>query len=269
MKPRLRLLVLLTCLAAACLYVYRLEVPETRTWPAAPVGNLLVSTGNGAVVVAASTDTLISADIVRRCYGRNKADAESAIDNVVVSDTIIGSELRLSAATPAGSRNYGADFDVAAPDTVAVDVATSNGAVSVSGMKRGARVSTSNGKVTALGTGGSLELETSNGAVTVTVHRGNVAAVTSNGAVECDVAELGATESALLETSNGDVTLWLPEDVSATFDATTSNGEVTVSGFTTVTWDVSERTHKSGRIGSGASAVTVTTTNGSILIRAR
>jgi len=67
------------------------------------------------------------------------------------------------------------------------------------------------------------------------------------------------------------VTLLLPADVSCTFDASTSNGEVTVvaSGFGSVNYTLSERTHKAGTIGSGASTVNIETSNASVTIRAR
>lgn len=256
-------------LALACVYTYKLEVPETRTWPAAGVAFLSARAGNGHISVTAAPDTLITALITRRCYGRNKADAESAIRNVAVTDTVAGGELALTAEMPGGNRNYGAYYDITAPAATRLALQTTNGAISATGLVSGIAAWTSNSGIELTGTAGTASLATTNGKVIVRVHSGAASITTSNGKVECDLAGLGPTEDAAISTTNGKVTLFLPADVSAGFDAATTNGEVTVSGFGTVTYDVSERTHKRGRIGSGASSVNIKTSNADILIRAR
>ena len=256
-------------LSVACLYTYKLEIPETRDWPASGITSISASTRSGHINVAASGSASIAATITRYCYGRNEADAKEAIENVVVKDTIEGSELNLWAEMPGGRRSYGAYYDITAPDSVSLVLSTSNGSITLAGMTGGAHASTSNGDVNLLNTAGDMDLVTSNGGVAVQVHRGGISISTSNGAIECDLAELGPTESATLVTSNGKVTLCLPAGVSASFDAETSNGDIAITGFGYVEYEVSERTHKRGLIGSGSSSVTIATSNGDILIRAR
>ncbi len=271
MTRRLIPLVLIAVLTAGCLYTYKLELPETRTYPAAGIGSVSVITKNGGIAVSATADTLITADITRRCYGRDKADAEGAIDNIVITDTVVETELQFEADMPGGSRNYGAEFEVQASDSTWLHLTTSNGDIALTSMIAGAAASTSNGDMSLLDTRGQMVLNTSDGNVTVQVHYGGITIETSNGIIDCDLAELGATESAILETSNGNVTLSLPDDVSAEFDASTSNGDVTIVGFPSgsVKYDTSERTHKAGTIGSGASTIEVSTSNGNVIIRAR
>ncbi len=264
-----RKLLLCALLGIACLYTYRLERIEERTWPAAGIATLSAGSRNGAITVTAVDDSLVRGLITRYCYGRDSADAERVLANVTVTDTIVGSVLKVVAQMPAGSRPYGAKFEFTAPDSVLPTLSTTNGSVTVTNMSAGANVTTSNGAVNLTGTAGAADVSTTNGAVTVTVHRGAVVAATTNGKVECDLAELGPTESCLLSTTNGAVTLWLPSDVSASFDLKTTNGDVTVTGFGAVTYDVSERAHKQGRIGSGASTVTVETSNAGITVRSR
>ena len=83
--------------------------------------------------------------------------------------------------------------------------------------------------------------------------------------------DLGANESVLLVATNGDVTLTLPSDVSADFDASTTNGVVTVSGFSSVVYTIDQANHKAGTIGSGAgnAAIDIGVVNGDITIQAR
>lgn len=251
-------------------YDYKLEVTETRTWPAAEITRISATTENGGITVEATQDTVIAAVITRTCRGKNKAEAEDHIDNVVVEDNIAGGTLTLTADMPTGTaRNYGASFEISAPEPVYLELVTSNGEISLSRMVAGADATTSNGGISLEDTGGYVELHTSNGAVNLERHDGGVTANTSNGNIDCDIVELGGRESATLSTSNGNVTLSLPPDVSTRFDATTSNGQVSVTGFADVTYTVNEPTHKAGRIGEGDSEVTITTSNGNITIRAR
>jgi len=265
----LRPAILLALLGLACLYTYKLEIPENRSWPASGITAISIATGNGRIAVSAAAETTISARITRHCYGRDKADAEQAIRNVTIFDTIVGTELMLEAEMPSGNRSYGAHFEVTCPESLRLSLTTSNGGVSLTGMRAGADATTSNGSIALLNTAGAMNLATSNGTVTVQVHRGPINVSTSNGAVECDLAQLGPTESATLKTSNAKVTLLLPADVSATFDAKTSSSDVTITGFGVVEYEISERAHKKGRIGSGASTLQVETSNADILIRSR
>jgi hypothetical protein len=263
--PRLALAVLL---AAACLYTYRSESVADHSWPAAGITAVDIATGNGAVTVAPATDTFITAKVTRVAWGKDKAEADKALENVVFTDTVDGTRLRMKVEMPSGQRPYGANIDARVPSAVELNVQSTNGEISVAGITGAIAASTSNGAVNLTGTTGTASLSTTNGAVTVEVHSGPLYAGTTNGAVGCDIAALRATEDVGLATTNGRVTLLLPDDVSAIIDATTTNGLITIHDFTVV-YQVQTRDHVRGQIGSGASTVTITTTNGEVTIRRR
>lgn len=236
-------------------YDYELERTETLTWPAAGINQINAVTVNGGISIAATLDTLITADITRSCRGEDSLDAEDHIDDIVVTDNVAAGELNLEADMPGDDpdRSYRADFDITAPAAVFVDFFTVNGEVLIQNMTAGARVRITNGTVT-----------TEN-------LRGGVDAASSNGALDCDMEELAANESAILTTTNGDITLLLPSDVVAEFDAVTTNGEVVVTGFGSVTYTTNQTNHKAGTIGSGGGSATIdiTVVNGDITIQAR
>ena len=246
-------------LAAACLYTYRLELPETYTYATAGITTLSAETQSGAISVTASTDTAITVGVVKYAYGRDTADARKAIANVVYSGTIVGDELSVKAEMPSGSRPYGASFTITIPESTSLSLSTTNGDINAS---------TTNGNVELSGTTGAADISTTNGKLNVQVHSGAVEGTTTNGTVDCDLAALGPTETVGLATTNGDVTLLLPADVSATIDATNTNGVITFNDFTVI-YEVQTATHVRGRIGSGASTITITTTNGDITVRRR
>lgn len=273
MKKLLTLTFITIILISGCIYNYQLEVPETRTWSEANISQIEVRTDNGEISVSAIQDTVISANITKRCRGKDKADAEKYINNVVVEETIIGNRLSLTTEMPdVSTRNYGCDFSVTAKESIYLDLNTSNGKVTISGMKSGANVSTSNGALNLSNTNGKTVLKTSNGKIIIQAHSRSMKAQTSNGQIECDIAGMPINDSCELRTSNGKVILSLPSNIAAGFEASTSNGQVTLTGFGSVNYSRNERIHKSGsigNIGTGKSIIIISTSNGDVTIRAR
>ena len=257
---KISMLLLVAVLAVVCSksdnqdYDYKLEVTETRTWSATDITQIDAITKNGNISVSASQDTMIAADITRSCRGEDSTDAAKYIGNVVVTDNVTGGKLTLKADMPnSNGHNYQAHFDISTQESTYLEVNTTNGDVSLDGVIAGAKLQTTNGKVTAEN------------------HRGGIDAKSTNGNVDCTLTGLISTESAVMSTTNGDVILYLPSDVSARFDGWTTNGEVTVTGFTSVQYEINENKHKKGQIGTGPDYATVTlsTTNGNVTIRAR
>ncbi len=246
-------IIILTAVCTSKSYVYELEVSETRVWPAAGVIQLSASNVNGSITVSAVQETTITAEITKKCRGEDKDDAEEHIDNIVINEDISDGTLILEADMPHNdeNRNYRADFDITIPEFIYLDLATVNGRISITDMVAGAKVRITNGEI-----------------ITRNL-QGGIDGVTVNGEIDSDLALLAAAKSAFLTTTNGDVMLSLPADVSASFDASTVNGEVTVTGFTSVDYTTNLPTHKAGTIGSGDATITITVTNGNITIRAR
>jgi hypothetical protein len=268
MRNQLRRLVPVLLLAVACLYTYKLEVTETHTHNAAGINRLDARTQNGAIHVTAVNDTFITDSVYKYAYGRDRADAEDAIENVVYSDTIVGDELRMKAEMPSSGRPYGASLAITAPESTDLSLSTTNDDVSVMNMLGDLSVGTTNGKVALTGTTGTASVSTTNGSIDVKVHSGAFYGATTNGAVDCDIAALRPTEDLGLSTTNGRVTLLLPEDVSALVEVTNTSGFITIYDFT-VTYETQDEHHVRARIGSGASQITIVTTNGDVVVRSR
>lgn len=127
---------------------------------------------------------------------------------------------------------------------------------------------TTNGDIELIGTEGTASVSTTNGRLNAKVHSGPLYGGTTNGAIDCDLATLGAAENVGLATTNGKVTLLLPDDVSALIDITNTNGLITIYDFTVIYESQTEH-HLRGRIGSGASSINITTTNGAVTVRRR
>ncbi len=263
---RFRPLIVLALLA--CLYPYRVEQTETRSRSAGLVNSLHLITHNGQVTASASEDTGVTVNITRYAYGRNKADATKRVQEITLLDTLEANDWSLEAILPGINSPCGASFDARGPARTQLNIQTSNGKVTLSGFSNGVSVLTSNAQVILTATGGDAQIITTNGKVTVQVHSGGMSIQTSNGDIDCDLALLPATKSAVLNTTSGKVTLRLPPDVSATIEATTTNGTVVITGYR-VEYEEQSQNHIRARIGSGAAPVSITTSNGDIVIQSR
>lgn len=268
MRHRLFLTGGIAIFALTCVLTYRLELPQLHTKPARLVSVLNVTSHNGAVTANTTTDTVISVLITRYAYGRDSGDARRRVEQVVITDTLIGGNWTLNAEIPPATQPIGAVFDIQAPLTVDLNLTTSNGKITVNGFEADVTANTTNSPVIFTGTKGDGTITTTNGKVTVQVHSGAMTIQTSNGEIDCDIVYLPATRSVQLRTSNGKVTLRLPPDVSATITATTTNGTVVVTGYQ-VQYLEQSRSRIRAKIGSGASPININTTNGDILIQSR
>ena len=248
------MLILVTCTSEDDARDYELLRTETRTWPSAGINLISATTVNGEIIVSAVQDTLITAAVTRSCTGSDSLDAEEHIDDIEITENVAGGELSLEADMPDTSdRDYRADFDFTTPADKYLDITTVNGDISLYDMTAGANMVLTNGDIT-----------TEN-------MQGSVAGTIVNGEIYCDMEEFGANEAILLTTTNGMVTLLLPQDVRTAFDVSTTNGEITITGFSSITYTINELNHKVGTLGVGSTNATIniTVVNGDIVIQAR
>jgi hypothetical protein len=231
---------------------FEFEETETLSWSTDGITKMVAITKNGAISVEATQEDRITALITKVCGSDSQADAEEHIDDIVISDEIDGNQIILEADMPdCCDRDFSADFEITSPNSIFFDITTVNGALYLGNIRAGTR------------------MRTTNGAIATANHQGNINAATVNGAISCDVALLASGKSVVLSTANGAINLSLPSDVSATFNATTVNGTVTITGFDSISYTTDTNNHKSGMIGEGDATVTATVVNGDISIEAR
>jgi hypothetical protein len=242
---------------------------------------------NGTIDVRPGPAGEVSAQVTRTGVGSdsNAALADAQLIEVTLTETDGGVVLR-AVYTPDPSRpdRRGASAVVTVPPDAVLTLATSNGAVTTTGLTGTIVARTSNAAVTVTGGSAALNVRTSNGKVTVADAAGILDLETSNGAI--DVAGtsvvLGAKTSngpitfggslapgvSDLETSNGKVAVTLPADASFDLDASTSNSKITTDFA--VPGGTASDNHVAGHIGTGpGTGVTliIRTSNGDIGIR--
>eukprot|EP01026_Neomeris_dumetosa_P057485 TRINITY_DN52956_c0_g1_i1.p3 TRINITY_DN52956_c0_g1~~TRINITY_DN52956_c0_g1_i1.p3 ORF type:complete len:280 (-),score=12.22 TRINITY_DN52956_c0_g1_i1:569-1408(-) len=162
-----------------------------------------VQTRNGSIQVLASEVDMVEIDAELKAITQERLDATQ-----VLASRLDDGTLYLRVEWPEGGRkgSEGCNFVIRLPDAYGTTLVSSNGALTVSGLK------------------GQADLRTSNGRIEVKSHEGNVKADTSNGPVKLhDVA--GAAE---IDTSNGSVTVHLHDAANGPVNVRTSNGSVKV-----------------------------------------
>lgn len=192
-----------------------------------------------------------------------------------------GREVRVEARVSARSRNDRAASELAEE----VEIRTAPGRIESDGPRTRGRESWSVDYRIQVPRGTHLELESTNGSVAVSDVRGEVDARTTNGSIRLEDVEgairarstngaiqasfarnaAGPTRDMELRTTNGSVTLALPEGLGARLDARTTNGGITTDFPILVEGRIGRRL--SGTIGEGGPEIRLATTNGAIRIR--
>jgi DUF4097 and DUF4098 domain-containing protein YvlB len=256
----------------ACVnYNYNYQAKETHAFSATLYDSLQIDTENGEVQAWVSTDSLVSMQITKRVSGRDQADAEAHISDITITTTedTIHRWLFVKAEMPSGvGRSYGADFAVSLPERFGCHFISSNGAINVTGVKGPLTLATSNGEVGIEDGQGPVVITTSNGEISALYHTGGLAATTSNGKINTDIVSLKNNDIVDLHSSNGEIVLSLPDSISASIEAQTSNGHISATGFP-ITIEKLTDTYLKGTIGSGAATIKLTTSNGNIRIMKR
>jgi putative adhesin len=130
------------------------------------------------------------------------------------------------------------------------------------------RVKTVNGRVEVDGVATEVRASTTNGSVEVKDAGGPVVVSTVNGSVTAGYRSRPPDAETRLSTTNGSLTLLLPEGTGGRLEAQTVNGSVE-NDFPLQSTDRSSRHRLTGRLGEGNGSIEMTTVNGSIHVARR
>jgi DUF4097 and DUF4098 domain-containing protein YvlB len=182
--------------------------------------------------------------------------------------------------------SFGVSLDADMPAKTNLALETSDGGVDITNITGKVDAKTSDGSVKAEDINGDVRLRTSDGDVTVNDIRGdnlelrtsdgsircrNVAAArmechTSDGGIEIELApEAPKAINLNATTSDGSITLIAPPGLSATIEASTSDGSIHTNLPITVQGKIGKSLH--GTVGAGEGKITLRTNDGSITIR--
>ncbi len=156
------------------------------------------------------------------------------------------------------------------PSLMAADLSTTNGQITVKGLRSRLSAITSNGQINVADSAGEFELITSNGEIRLEnadLNPGSRAR-TSNGAIRGSVRATQAG-SYDLTTSNASIDLELLDLTSVEIEATSSNGEIVTDGLQGLAIELARDGRLLGRTGNGDARFNLTTSNGRITLTHR
>jgi hypothetical protein len=165
-----------------------------------------------------------------------------------------------------GARNNDVQvsFTVEVPAHAALVARTTNGAVTAEDLGGAVEGHTTNGEIRIDG-GTRAVARTTNGSVTIRTG-GTAEASTTNGNINAQLSRLTGETPMSFSTTNGSITLTIPDGASATVDASTTNGRIH-SDFPVTVHGTMSRSRLSGAIGNGGDTLHLRTTNGGIRLQ--
>jgi hypothetical protein len=216
-----------------------------------PAGALNVDAGqNGGIVVEAWDGNTIRVRAVVQANASSDERARQLASQVQVQ----ASGGRVYATGPSTDRRewWSVSYRINVPAKNDLDLHANNGGITIVGVNGTMRFDTTNGGVKLQDIGGRVNGETRNGGLNVTLN-GN----------RWDGDGLD------VETSNGGVTLNLPEDYNAELETRTVNGGIRIDFPITVQGELTSRKGINTTLGAGGPPVRVRTTNGGVKIGRR
>ncbi len=243
---------------------YERDIEAVFLLPAGDGLHVRAANGSVALTEAMRDDVLVMATV--------RATTQERADAVQIVGSSVSGELRISAVWPDERKgNEGVSFVIEAPGGRPVDVATSNGGVTIDGFAGGVLVKSANGPLIVRGHDGPIDLRTSNSKITVTDATGKVTVRSSNGPVTVGLTD-GAAGPVQAKTSNNSIDLVVGPGFAGLVYTDTSNGSIgihdeTGSGRLEMVRD--DRTEKVVRIGGGETESSLNTSNGSVRVTVR
>lgn len=225
------------------------EVREQRL----PAGPLAVDAGqNGGIRVEGWDGSDILVRAVVQTSARDEADAKRLAGDVEIR----AGGGRVSATGPertSGRREWwSVNYRISVPRNTNLDLNANNGGITIASVAGTIRFDTTNGGVRLIDLGGEVNGRTRNGGLRVAL-----------GGTAWEGAGLD------VETSNGGVTLAIPEPYNAQLETRTVNGGFRFDYPLTLTGELAPRRGISTTIGAGGAPVRVRTTNGGVRIERR
>jgi hypothetical protein len=215
-------------------------------------GPLIVDAGNnGGVRVEGWDQNSIRVQAVINTHARDEARAREIAAAIQLA---VGGG-RVSATGPAslGRREgWSVSYRINVPRRNDLDLRANNGGITIAGVSGNIRFDTNNGGVRLSDIGGNVRGETHNGGLTVTLS-----------------GDRWEGEGIDVETTNGGVTLEIPEGYNAQLETRTVNGGFRVDFPMTIQGELSMHRGITTTLGSGGPPVRVRTTNGGLKINRR
>ena len=190
------------------------------------------------------------ADVLVRAAVHTAADSQNearALAGQVRIETV-ASRVRADGPKTSGHASWGVNYEVFVPQRIDLGLKAHNGGIHIADVR------------------GDIGFSTTNGGVKLERLAGNVHGNTTNGGLNVTLAgDRWDGQGLDAQTTNGGVSLAMPANYSASFEAATTNGGIHVDFPVTVQGEIGRRFATT--IGAGGPPIRVTTTNGGVHVK--
>lgn len=252
---------LLTGMSAACdiqvheggdvkvgLFSAQVKQEWTRTYPLPAAGQIEVTNLNGPIEVSQGPEgsgVEVRADITAKAL--TDGGAKDILSKGKIEETVSPERVKVETVIPRGVHgSYEVRYQVRVPPGVDAQVSTTNGSVKATGLTSKLKVSIVNGSVDLIEMAGALDAAVVNGSLSVTLAK-------VSGPVR-------------LETTNGRLSLEIPNASKANLSARVVNGGLTVSGLPVQQPDQRRIKNLEAALNGGGPTIDLRTTNGRVTI---
>ena len=219
---------------------------EVRPLTMSAPSTLSAETSNGSISVTGGTRRDVSIQAKVMAQAESLSEAKSIVADVKIVTE--GGRIQAEGPRMSGRRGWWVSYRIEAPSHQNVDLGSSNGSVTLTGLTGTLRADTSNGSVHAADLSGDVKLSTSNGSVEVALDGSSWSG-----------AGLEAT------TSNGSLRVDMPREYSAHLVARSSNGSLNINRPITMQGRIGREIDTT--LGKGGATLRFITSNGSLNIR--
>jgi hypothetical protein len=179
-------------------------------------------------------------------WGDTEAEAQALTGQIQIETG--GGQIHAEGPSTSGERGWSVSFEVSVPHNSNLALKTHNGGVSIADVR------------------GQIEFEALNGGVSLKRLAGSVKGHTTNGGLSIELTGNRWDGDGLnVKTTNGGVSMTIPENYSARLETSTVNGGMKIDFPITVQGKIEREI--STDIGSGGTTIRATTTNGGVTIR--
>ncbi len=228
-------------------------------------GYLELDNSNGGVEVQSWDKNEVEIKAYKKVRAGSSGQAEELMQELKIEVVQTATEIKIETITPqtmkkdggffnwlfnGDNNSFSVEYELKVPKSIDLNIKTTNGKIYCQQIKGRLRLNSTNGKITA------REIE------------GLVRSKTTNGSLDIELLSVPPDEEINFSTTNGSITLRLPENYGAEVNLKTTNGHID-SDFSYSEQRDWSRQHVSGIIGDGAGSLYCHTTNGSIRLYSR
>ncbi len=257
---------LLTIIIPAFLFVSCIQMSTAKTFEETVKkkiefpsgGKVLVQNINGRVEVEGWAKNTVLIEAVKKVKASDKSEASEYLDAIKIRIDRSDDEIRVKTKMPHLSNSFwdwifgsavsgSVSYRVMVPAQTNLDLVTTNGHIGIQNVA------------------GKIEVKTTNGKIEGENISGVVRAITTNGSIEFTFDKIDGESSMYFLTTNGGITVVLPEDVNCDINAATTNGSISSDFPLEIKGKYNSR-KVNGKVNSGGPLLKLRTTNGSIRI---